>query len=62
MIITCYITGVPIAEEVRLEMIRYLSNCQRQDGGWGLYVLIVLIITAIFLMFRYVYVFTYLTV
>jgi squalene/oxidosqualene cyclase-like protein len=38
MIITCYITGVPIAEEVRLEMIRYLSNCQREDGGWGLHI------------------------
>jgi lanosterol synthase len=36
MVITCYITGVPIAEEVRLEMIRYLSNVQREDGGWGL--------------------------
>jgi hypothetical protein len=54
MIITCYITGVPIAEEVRLEMIRYLSNCQREDGGWGLYVFL-FIIRTIFTYFRNIF-------
>lgn len=33
-----YITGVPFADEERLEMIRYLMNHVNEDGGWGMYV------------------------
>lgn len=38
LVITCYITGVEIAQEKRYQMIRYLKNTQREDGGWGLHI------------------------
>src|SRR3990167_3116784 len=38
LIITCYITGVSINGPRKSEMIRYLLNTQREDGGWGLHI------------------------
>ncbi len=35
---TCYATGVPIAADVRADMVRYLRHVQNADGGWGLHV------------------------
>jgi squalene/oxidosqualene cyclase-like protein len=37
-IATCHGTGVPIAADVRAEMVRYLRSVQRDDGGYGLHV------------------------
>lgn len=37
-IATCHATGVPIAPEVRADMVRYLRNVQNPDGGYGLHV------------------------
>ncbi|KAJ1736115.1 hypothetical protein LPJ61_000165 [Coemansia biformis] len=38
IVVMQYITGVPIAEERRREMCRYLLNmAQEDDGGWGLH-------------------------
>ncbi|KAJ2964488.1 hypothetical protein NQZ79_g634 [Umbelopsis isabellina] len=38
LIITHYITGVPVPEPMRLEIIRYLLNCaNKDDGGWGIH-------------------------
>lgn len=36
LVITCHITGTSLSEAQKLEMIRYLRNVQRKDGGWGL--------------------------
>ena len=36
LVFTCYITGFELEAEQKLEMIRYLQNQQRKDGGWGL--------------------------
>ena len=36
LVITCHITGAPLNEAQKLEMIRYLRNVQGEDGGWGL--------------------------
>ena len=36
LVITCHITGAPLGDAQKLEMIRYLRNVQREDGGWGL--------------------------
>ena len=33
--IVTYITGTPVPEENRLEIVRYLSNLQTEEGGWG---------------------------
>lgn len=31
-------TGVELPRPVQIEMVRYLTNRQNADGGWGLYV------------------------
>jgi len=36
LIITCFITNTDLGAPRRAEMIRYLRNQQREDGGWGL--------------------------
>lgn len=36
--ITCYITNTPLPEETRKEAVRYLSNLQTPDGGWGIHI------------------------
>ncbi|KZV93324.1 terpenoid cyclases/Protein prenyltransferase, partial [Exidia glandulosa HHB12029] len=39
LVIGSYVTGMPIAEEVRVEIIRYLCNlAHKDDGGWGLHI------------------------
>eukprot|EP01119_Soliformovum_irregulare_P008590 TRINITY_DN2169_c0_g2_i1.p1 TRINITY_DN2169_c0_g2~~TRINITY_DN2169_c0_g2_i1.p1 ORF type:complete len:704 (-),score=178.27 TRINITY_DN2169_c0_g2_i1:54-2165(-) len=38
LIIACYFTKTELPVENKLEMIRYMSNQQREDGGWGLHV------------------------
>eukprot|EP00124_Ichthyophonus_hoferi_P001250 Ihof_evm17s60 gene=Ihof_evmTU17s60 len=35
--IATYITGVPVPEENKLEIVRYLSNQQSIEGGWGIH-------------------------
>lgn len=37
-VIVCYVTGVDLGTERRSEMIRYLVNTVRDDGGWGLHI------------------------
>jgi lanosterol synthase len=37
-VITAYITKTALPEQHRLELIRYLTNKQNEDGGWGLHV------------------------
>jgi hypothetical protein len=37
LIISCYISGVDLSKEHKIEMIRYIFNHQNDDGGWGLY-------------------------
>lgn len=40
LVIGSYVTGMPFAQEERLEIIRYLINQAKPDtGGWGMYVL-----------------------
>lgn len=39
LVIGSYVTGMPFKHEERLEMIRYLLNMAKEDGGWGMYVL-----------------------
>ena len=37
LVIGSYVTGMPIPEEERLEIIRYVCNrAHPEDGGWGL--------------------------
>lgn len=37
--ISYYITGVPVPEAMRLELIRYLLNrAHKEDGGWGIHI------------------------
>eukprot|EP00042_Codosiga_hollandica_P050363 m.599370 g.599370 ORF g.599370 m.599370 type:complete len:722 (+) comp58079_c0_seq5:29-2194(+) len=36
--ISTYITGVEIPEAYRKEIVRYLSNMQSADGGWGIHI------------------------
>ena len=38
LIIVCHVTDTPLEEAQRVEIIRYLRNVQREDGGWGLWV------------------------
>ncbi|KAL7312217.1 Lanosterol synthase (Oxidosqualene--lanosterol cyclase), variant 2 [Mucor circinelloides] len=39
LIITHYITGTPVPEAMRLELIRYLLNrAEKNDGGWGIHI------------------------
>ena len=40
LLIACYATGVldsVLSSEHKREMLRYLSNHQNEDGGWGLH-------------------------
>jgi len=37
-VITCYVTGHELRSEQKLEMIKYLSNHQHDDGGWGIHI------------------------
>ena len=36
--ITTYITKTPVPEPLQLEIVRYLSNMQADDGGWGIHI------------------------
>lgn len=36
LVIVCHVTKTPLSEPQKAEMIRYLRNMQREDGGWGL--------------------------
>lgn len=37
LVIGSYVTGMPLREEERIEIIRYLINLAHpEDGGWGL--------------------------
>ncbi|KAI9342708.1 terpenoid cyclases/protein prenyltransferase alpha-alpha toroid [Pilaira anomala] len=39
LMISYYITGVPVPEAMRLELIRYLLNrAHKEDGGWGIHI------------------------
>lgn len=39
LVIVHYITGVPVPEPMRLELIRYLLNrAHPEDGGWGIHI------------------------
>lgn len=38
LIIACYITETELPSSKKAEMIRYLLNEQRDDGGWGLHI------------------------
>ncbi|KAG2183365.1 hypothetical protein INT43_006371 [Umbelopsis isabellina] len=39
LIITYYITGTPVPESMRVEIIRYLLNrANKDDGGWGIHI------------------------
>lgn len=38
LIFTCYLSETELPLPYRLEMIRYLTNHQREDGGWGLHI------------------------
>eukprot|EP00731_Ephydatia_muelleri_P008296 Em0004g634a len=37
LVIVCHVTDTPLSREQKAEMIRYLRNVQRDDGGWGLH-------------------------
>jgi hypothetical protein len=37
LVITAYISGTELTKWQKIEMIRYLTNHQNPDGGWGLY-------------------------
>jgi hypothetical protein len=36
LVIVCHVTDTPFGKAQEAEMIRYLRNVQREDGGWGL--------------------------
>lgn len=36
LVIVCHVTDTPLGKAQTAEMIRYLRNVQRSDGGWGL--------------------------
>ena len=36
--IVMYITKQPIEDELKAEIIRYLSNLQTEEGGWGIHI------------------------
>ena len=36
--IVMHITGLPVADHLRTEIIRYLSNMQSDEGGWGIHI------------------------
>ena len=36
LVIVCHVANTQLEEAQKKEMIRYLRNVQRQDGGWGL--------------------------
>ncbi|XP_064402287.1 lanosterol synthase-like isoform X2 [Halichondria panicea] len=38
LVIVCHMTDTPFSEAQRSEMVRYLRNVQREDGGWGLHI------------------------
>lgn len=38
LIITCYVSGVDLKGQQKQEIIRYLLNMQRPDGGWGIHI------------------------
>jgi lanosterol synthase len=38
LVITAYITGTELTKWQKIEMIRYLTNHQNPDGGWGLHI------------------------
>lgn len=38
LLITCHVAKIPLAEEWRREMVRYLRSVQLPDGGWGLHI------------------------
>ncbi|XP_072300240.1 lanosterol synthase [Eucyclogobius newberryi] len=38
LLITCHVAKIPLLEEWRMEMVRYLRSVQLEDGGWGLHI------------------------
>ena len=36
LVIVCHVTDTTLGDAQRAEMVRYLRNVQREDGGWGL--------------------------
>ncbi|KAK7877942.1 hypothetical protein WMY93_031418 [Mugilogobius chulae] len=38
LLITCHVAKIPLPEEWKQEMVRYLRSVQLQDGGWGLHI------------------------
>ena len=36
--IVMYVTKQVVSEPLRLEIIRYLTNLQTDDGGWGIHI------------------------
>uniref|UniRef100_A0A6B2KZ30 Terpene cyclase/mutase family member n=1 Tax=Arcella intermedia TaxID=1963864 RepID=A0A6B2KZ30_9EUKA len=38
LVFTCYISNTQIPKHHKLEMIRYLTSLQTEDGGWGLHI------------------------
>ena len=37
LVFAMYISDVPVPDEWRIEMMRYLANHANEDGGWGLH-------------------------
>ncbi|XP_033842260.2 lanosterol synthase [Periophthalmus magnuspinnatus] len=38
LLITCHVAKIPLPEEWKKEMVRYLRSVQLEDGGWGLHI------------------------
>ncbi|XP_015681004.1 lanosterol synthase [Protobothrops mucrosquamatus] len=38
LLIVCHVAKIPVPEECRKEMVRYLRSVQLPDGGWGLHI------------------------
>jgi lanosterol synthase len=38
MIIACHVAKIKLPDETKEEIVRYLTNMQRSDGGWGLHI------------------------